>query len=185
MTYIDTRPNYGTIDFREHKDLEILFQEEFTKQLSNYFCFNVIPRDCVANNMFDVTTRFKGIVLKSFNQEYLQNTPIKNDIVEVVSIFVRFMLKTIARGYDLMSSEYSETGYVKIPSTFKLEKYVEVNTDVNSPTALAKFYSQLKNIIIDVKVPDMVIEWDYGKVEQRYKMVYGFRIGLKVQEESK
>lgn len=182
MTYIDTRPKYGTIDFREHKDLEILFQEEFTKQLSNYSCFNVIPRDCVANNMFDATTRFKGLVLKSFDQKYLQSTQIESDILEVTSTFIRFMLKTIARGYDLMKSEYAESGYVKVPSTFKLENYTEVNTDVNSLTSLAKFYYQLKDITIQVKVPDMVIEWDYNKISQRYEIVYGFRIGLKVLE---
>ena len=185
MKYIDNTPKYGSIDFRDHKDLEIKFQQEFTKQLNVYSCFNIIPRDDVMNNIFDVTTRFKGMVFKSFGEEYLKSTQIESDILEVTSRFTRFMLKTIARGYDLMQSEYAESGYIKIPSTFKLENYTEVNTDVNSPMALAIFYSQLKDITIHVKVPDMVIEWDYDKVMQRYKIIYGFRIGLKVLEETK
>lgn len=185
MKYIDNPPKYGSIDFRDHKDLEIKFQQEFTKQLSCYPCFNIIPRDNVMNNIFDVTTRFKGMVFKSFDEEYLKNTQIESDILEVTTIFTRFMLKTIARGYDLMQSEHAESGYIKVPSTFKLENYIEVNTDVNSLTSLAKFYYQLKDITIQVKVPDMVIEWDYDKVMQRYKIIYGFRIGLKVLEEQK
>lgn len=185
MKYIDNPPKYGSIDFRVHKDLEIKFQQEFTKQLSLYPCFNIIPRDNVMNNIFDATTRFKGMVFKSFDEEYLKSTQIESDILEVTSTFTRFMLKTIARGYDLMQSEYAESGYIKVPSTFKLENYTEVNTDVNSPMALAIFYSQLKDITIHVKVPDMVIEWDYNKISQRYEIVYGFRIGLKVLEETK
>ena len=180
--YKDTIPSSGSIDFNMHRDLEIKFQQEFTKQLSKYPCFNVVDRDCVLNNIFDVATKFKGLVLTNISQEGIDDANIEDSIEHITSVFVRFMLKTIARGYDLMSSEYSETGYIKIPSTFKLEKYFNINIDIDSPLELAKFYSELPTKAIYVRVPNMAIEWDFNACSQQYKVVHGFMCGLKIKE---
>lgn len=180
--YKDTIPSSGSIDFNMHRELEIKFQQEFTKQLSIYPCFTVVDRDCVLNNIFDVTTKFKGLVLTNISQEGIDDANIEDSIEHITSVFIRFMLKTIARGYDLMSSEYSETGYFKIPSTFKLEKYFNINIDIDSPLELAKFYSELPTKAIYVRVPSMTIEWDFNACYQQYKVVHGFMIGLKINE---
>lgn len=180
--YKDTIPSSGSIDFNMHRELEIKFQQEFTKQLSIYPCFTVVDRDCVLNNIFDVTTKFKGLVLTNISQEGSDDTNIEDSIEHITSVFIRFMLKTIARGYDLMSSEYSETGYVKVPSTFKLEKYFNINIDIDSPLELAKFYSELPAEAIYVRVPNMAIEWNFNACSQQYKVVHGFMIGLKIKE---
>ena len=180
--YKDTIPTSGSIDFSMHIDLGIKFQQEFTKQLSIYPCFNVVDRDCVLNNIFDVATKFKGLVLTNISQEGIDDANIEDSIEHITSVFIRFMLKTIARGYDLMSSEYSETGYFKIPSTFKLEKYFNININTDSPLELAKFYSELPAEAIYVRVPNMAIEWEFNACSQQYKVVHGFRVGLKIKE---
>ena len=187
MKYIDNRykdnlPSSGSIDFNIHRDLEIKFQQEFTKQLSIYSCFTVVDRDCVLNNICDVTTKFKGLVLTKIPQEGIDDANIEDSIEHITSVFIRFMLKTIARGYDLISSEYSETGYFKIPSTFKLDKYFNINIDIDSPLELAKFYNELPTKAIYVRVPSMDIEWDFNPVYQQYQVVHGFMIGLKINE---
>ena len=187
MKYIDNRykdnlPSSGSIDFNMHRDLEIKFQQEFNKQLSIYPCFTVVDRDCVLNNIFDVTTKFKGLVLTKIPQEGIDDANIEDSIEHITSVFIRFMLKTIARGYDLMSSEYSETGYFKIPSTFKLDKYFNINIDIDSPLELAKFYRELPTKAIYVRVPSMDIEWDFNPFSQQYQVVHGFMSELKIKE---
>lgn len=180
--YKDTIPSLGSIDFSMYRDLEIKFQQEFTKQLSIYPCFNVVDRDCVLNNIFDVTTKFKGLVPMNIYQEGIDGANIEDSIEHITSVFIRFMLKTIARGYDLISSEYSETGYFKIPSTFKLDKYFNINIDIDSPLELAMFYSELPTKAIYVRVPSMAIEWDFNACSQQIKVVHGFMSGLKIKE---
>lgn len=182
MKYIDNSPKYGCIDFREHRELEIKFQQEFANQLKDYPCFNIIERDCVGNNIFDIKSRFKGLVLKKVYVEYMENTYIEDDIPFVTSSFIRFMLRTMTRGYDLQQSEYAESGYIKIPSTFKLSDYFEYNIDVENYRELVEFFSNLTEINIDVKLPDIVIEWEYDEVYQQYSIVYGFRTGLVVRD---
>ena len=182
MKYIDNSPKYGCIDFREHRELEIKFQQEFVNQLKGYPCFNIIERDCVGNNIFDVKSRFKGLVLKRVYAEYMENIYVEDDIPVVTSIFIRFMLRTMARGYDLQQSEYAESGYIKIPSTFKLSDYLEYDIDVENYRELVEFYNNLNRINIDVKLPDMVIEWEYDEMYQQYSIVYGFRTGLVVRD---
>lgn len=187
MKYIDIRPKNaipasGSVNFVAHRDLEIKFQQEFTKQLSKYPCFNIVDRDCVLNNIFDVTTKFKGLVLTKIPQEGIDDANIDDSIEHITSVFIRFMLKTITRGYDLVSSEYSETDYFKIPNTFKLEKYFNININIDSPLELAKFYSDLPAEAIYVRVPNMAIEWDFNACSQQYKVVHGFMSGLKIKE---
>lgn len=164
-------------------NIKAKFQQEFIRQMKQYPCFDIIEVDEITPN----TTIGKGTVLNKIRIDSIDEYKVEDKISPIVDIYIRFLLRTLARGCGIMEASYTELGSINIPNTFKLGRYVNIEDKIDTQEGLNVFYPQFKDKSFLLEVPTTFVNWTFegvffDDILHHYALLYEFEIGLKLKE---